>query len=103
MKIYPCNHEIKTVTDSYVDTDLNIPLSYVTIDYSKYKIEKKINEYFNTDKKNIVLPNETFDYNVKIFNKYNEEINNDSILKTKNDKYIYSPNNLIEFEPKRFL
>lgn len=104
MKIYPCNHNIKTITDSYVDTDLNIPLSYITVDYTKYKIEKKINESFNTDKKTIILPGQEFDnINTKIFNQYNEEINTDNIFKTKNDKYIYSPNNLIEFEPKRFL
>ena len=103
MKIYPCNHEIKTVTSSHVDTDLNIPLSYISIDYSKYKIDKKINDLFNTDKKNIILPNDVFDSNVKIFNKYNEEIDKTTVLKTKGDKYIYSPSNLIEFEPKRFL
>lgn len=103
MKIYPCNHEIKTITDSYIDTDLNIPLSYITIDYTKYKIEKKVDQHFNTDKKNIILPNESFDSNIKIFNKYNEEVDTSMILKTKNNKYIYSPNNLIEFEPKKFL
>lgn len=104
MKIYPCNHNIKTVTDSYVDIDLNIPLSYITIDYTKYKIDKKIGDLFNTDKKTAILPGDTFDSNnIKIFNQYNEEMKNEDLLKTKNDKYIYSPSNLIEFEPKRFL
>ena len=104
MKIYPCNHNIKTVTDDYIDTDLNIPLSYITVDYSKYKIEKEVDESFSTDKKNVILPGTEFDNgNIKIFNQYNEEVNTESLLKIKNNKYIYSPVNQIEFEPKKFL
>ena len=104
MKIYPCNHNVKTVTDNYVDTDLNIPLSYITVDYSKYKIDKKIDDNFNTDKKSAILPGDQFDNNnVKIFNQFNEEVKTDDLLKIKNNKYIYSPINSIEFEPKRFL
>ena len=99
MKIYPCNHNIKTVTDDYIDTDLNIPLSYITVDYSKYKIEKEVDESFSTDKKNVILPGTEFDNgNIKIFNQYNEEVNTESLLKIKNNKYIYSPVNQIEFE-----
>ena len=104
MKIYPCNHNVKTVTDNYVDTDLNIPLSYITVDYSKYKIDKKIDDNFNTDKKSAILPGDQFDNNnVKIFNQFNEEVKTDDLLKIKNNKYIYSPIDSIEFEPKRFL
>ena len=104
MKIYPCNHNVKVVTDNYIDTDLNVPLSYITVDYSKYKIDKEVDENFNTDKKNIVLPGTEFNNgNIKIFNQYNEEVDTKNLLKIKNDKYIYSPNNQIEFEPKKFL
>ena len=91
MKIYPCNHNVKTVTDNYVDTDLNIPLSYITVDYSKYKIDKKVDDNFNTDKKSAILPGDQFDNNnVKIFNQFNEEVKTDDLLKIKNNKYIYS-------------
>ena len=37
MKIYPSNHKIKTITTSRVDTDLNIPLAYMDIDYKRTK------------------------------------------------------------------
>ena len=40
MKIFPSTHKIKSVTDSHVDLDLNIPLAYIELDYSKYKIDK---------------------------------------------------------------
>ena len=104
MKIYPCNHNVKVVTDNYIDTDLNVPLSYITVDYSKYKIDKEVDENFNTDKKNVVLPGTEFNNgSVKIFNQYNEEVDTKNLLKVKNNKYIYSPNNQIEFEPKKFL
>lgn len=104
MKIYPCNHNVKAVTDSYVDTDLNIPLSYITVDYSKYKIDKKVDDKFSTDKKTVLLPNDTFDNNnIKIFNQYNEELKTDDLLKVNNNRYIYSPTNSIKFEPKKFL
>ena len=47
MKIYPSTHNIKSVTDSHVDLDLNIPLAYIELDYSKYNIEKKMKDISN--------------------------------------------------------
>ena len=49
MKIYPSTHEIKSVTDSHVDLDLNIPLAYIELDYSKYNIDKEVRDIANKD------------------------------------------------------
>ena len=40
MKIFPSTHKIKSITESHVDLDLNVPLAYIELDYSKYKIDK---------------------------------------------------------------
>ena len=40
MKIYPSKHKIKSIPASKVDTSLNVPLAYIEIDHTKYKISK---------------------------------------------------------------
>ena len=71
MKIYPSTHKIKTITDSYIDNDLNIPLAYINVDYTKYNIEKEINENFNADIKTPVLINSSYtNHDLKIFNDF---------------------------------
>lgn len=104
MKIYPSNHKIKTITDSYIDTDLNIPLSYINVDYSKYEINKTIGPKFNVETKTPIIINDTFDdLSMKIFNNYEEEVDTSNLLINKDGTYVYYPNNLINFTPKYFL
>lgn len=104
MKIYPSTHKIKTVTDSHVDTDLNIPLAYIDVDYSKYKIEKTVDTNFNTENKTPILIDDTFDnIDIKIFNSYDEEVKTEDLLVNNNGTYTYRPKSLIDFEPKFFL
>ena len=54
MKIYPSKHKIKSIPTSRIDTDLNIPLAYIDIDYTKNKISKIVDSNFLTNKKNIL-------------------------------------------------
>ena len=76
MKIYPSNHKIKTITTSRVDTDLNIPLAYMDIDYSKYNINKLPSEYFSIDSMTPLIPGQELENGkVKIFNSKSLVIN----------------------------
>ena len=56
MKIYPSKHKIKSIPTSRIDTDLNIPLAYIDIDYTKNKISKIVDSNFLTNKKSILYP-----------------------------------------------
>lgn len=103
MKIYPSTHKIKSVTDSHVDLDLNIPLAYIELDYSKYNIDKEVKNIANKDIKKEVIYNQEFDSaDVKLFNKYNEAINMDNLLTRVGDKYYYRPKETISFKPQTF-
>lgn len=103
MKIYPSTHKIKSVTDSHVDLDLNIPLAYIELDYSKYKIDKKIKEVANKDIKQEVVYNQCFDSaDIKLFNKFNEEVNIDNLLTRVGNKYYYRPKEAISYKPQTF-
>ena len=46
IKIYPSKHEIKLVNESRIDTDLNVPLSFINLDYNEYNIRAKIEKDF---------------------------------------------------------
>lgn len=103
MKIYPSTHKIKSVTDSHVDLDLNIPLAYIELDYSKYAIEKKVKDISNKEVKQEVVYNQSFDSaDVKLFNKFNEEVNIDNLLTRVGDKYYYRPKEAIMYKPQTF-
>lgn len=103
MKIFPSVHKIKSVTESHVDLDLNIPLAYIELDYSKYKIDKVMKDIANTDIKTEVLVNQEFSSpSIKLFNKFNEAVNMDNLLTRVGDKYYYRPKDMISFEPQRF-
>lgn len=103
MKIYPSTHSIKSVTDSHVDLDLNIPLAYIEIDYSKYNIEKKIQDICNKELKQEVVYNQCFESaDIKLFNKFNEEVNMDNLLTRVGDKYYYRPKDAIISKPQTF-
>lgn len=103
MKIYPSTHSIKSITDSHVDLDLNIPLAYVELDYSQYAVEKKVKDISNKEVKQEVLYNQSFDRaDIKLFNKFNEEVNMDNLLTRVGDKYYYRPKNAIMYKPQTF-
>lgn len=103
MKIFPSTHKIKSVTDSHVDLDLNIPLAYIELDYSKYNIQKSMENIVAKDIKTEVLLNQKFDSaNIKLFNKFNEAVDMDNLLTRVGDSYYYRPKDIITFKPQRF-
>lgn len=103
MKIFPSTHQIKSVTDSHVDLDLNVPLAYIELDYTKYDIQNKIEDAFSKDIKKEVLLNHKFDRaNIKLFNKFNESVNIDNLLTRVGDSYYYRPKDMIKFKPQMF-
>lgn len=103
MKIYPSTHQIKSVTDSHVDLDLNIPLAYIELDYSKYNIDKEVKDTANKSIKQEVVYNQVFDSaDIKLFNKFNEAVNMDNLLTRVEDKYYYRPKEAIAFKPQTF-
>lgn len=103
MKIFPSDHKIKSVTNSHVDLDLNIPLAYIELDYTKYKIDKVMEPTASIDIKEEVLLNQEFNTpDIKLFNKFNEEVDMDNLLTRVNDKYYYRPKEMISFAPHRF-
>ena len=105
MKIYPSKHKIKSIPASKVDTSLNVPLAYIDIDHTKYKISKIVDSNFLTSKKNILYPGQAFDNkDFKIFNKTEEEVTNkDNLFYYNGNQYIFYPNNTIKFTPKNFM
>lgn len=103
MKIFPSTHKIKSITDSHIDLDLNVPLARIELDYSKYAIDKVMYDTANTDIKKEVLLNEEFNSpSIKLFNKYNEAVNMDDLLTRVGNKYYYRPKDMISFEPQKF-
>ena len=103
MKIFPSTHKIKSITDSHVDLDLNIPLAYIEMDYTQYDVNKKMKAIASTDIKEPVLINQAFDSpSIKLFNKFNEAVNMDNLLTRLGDKYYYRPKNMITFKPQLF-
>ena len=103
MKIFPSTHNIKSVTDSHVDLDLNIPLAYIELDYSKYDIQKSMENIMSKEIKQEVLLNQKFDNaNIKLFNKFNEAVNMDNLLTRVGDSYYYRPKDIITFKPQYF-
>lgn len=103
MKIFPSTHKIKSITESHVDLDLNIPLAYIELDYSKYKIDRTMEDIANTDIKKEVLINQEFSSpSIKLFNKFNEAVNMDNLLTRVGNKYYYRPKDMVSFEPQKF-
>lgn len=103
MKIFPSTHNIKSIIDSHVDLDLNIPLAYIELDYTKYDIQKKMEDIISKEIKEEVLLNQKFDNaNIKLFNKFNEAVNMDNLLTRVGDSYYYRPKDIITFKPQYF-
>lgn len=105
MKIYPSKHNIKSIPTSKVDTDLNIPLAYINVDYTKNKVSKLVDANFSVNKKTILYPGQMFsNKEFKIFNKLEEEITNkDNLFYYTNEQYMFYPNNTVKFNPKKFV
>lgn len=103
MKIFPSTHKIKSVTDSHVDTDLNIPLAYVELNYDKYAIDKEMKDIASRDILTEVLINQEFDNSdIQLFNKFKEKVNMDNLLTRVGNKYYYQPKNMVSFTPQTF-
>ena len=107
IKIYPSKHKIQLINESTFDTDLNIPLCYVNLDYTKYKIDKLIDIDFQKSdtNKNImmtpILPGELIeDTNKFVFNKFEERVDPYDYYKIINDKHYFTP--MYEFIPNKF-
>ena len=104
MKIYPSKHKIKSIPTSKIDTDLNIPLAYVSVDYSKYNIDKIIDPKFSTNNKTILYPEQEFDNtDFLLFNEFEEVVNKNNLFVSSNNKYTFYPSNAIKFSPRKFL
>ena len=104
MRIYPSKHKIKSIPTSKMDTSLNIPLAYVDIDFTKYHIEKIVDPKFSKNSKTILYPEQEFEnIDFLLFNEREEIVKTNNLFTYKNNKYIFSPNNLVKFAPKEFL
>ena len=90
--------------DTHIDTDLNMALAYINLDYTKYQIVKNIADDFSQSIKKPVLPNQEFDdVDIKLFNDFEEEVRIEDLIKRIDDKYYYCPNGAQSFNPKRFV
>ena len=107
IKIYPSKHKIQLINESTFDTDLNIPLCYINLDYTKYKIDRIIDtDFLKADtNKNImmtpILPGEAIEDTEKfVFNKFEEQVDTYDYYKKINGKYYFTP--MYEFVPNEF-
>ena len=107
MKIYPSKHKIQLINEATFDTELNVPLSYVNLDYTKFIIDKIIEPDFQKSdtNKNIMmtplLPGQLIEDTNKItFNKHEEQIDSADYYKEFNGKNYYTP--FYEFYPNAF-
>lgn len=104
MKIYPSDHKIKVSTESHIDTDLNIPLAYINVDYTKYDITHQVSAGFTNSSKRTIAPGEAFDRpDIKVFNEFEEELDTEGLFSRQGDKYIYNPTESMSFDPLTFL
>ena len=103
MKIYPSKHKIKQVLEANVDKDIVVPLAYINTEYSKYNIEKTIENDFLLNTKKIVIPNQQLENeDVLLFDEFGNIANSATVINRVEDKYYYYPNNMIEFTPLWF-
>lgn len=105
MKIYPNKSaiEVKKEIDELVD----IPLAYIDTTSSAYNIEVNINEKLKTYTKQELLPYSNVDTNICLFDKYENQISYDDMVKNfsknKDGGYLYIPKiNSTNFRPKKF-
>ena len=104
MRIYPSKHKIKSIPTSKIDTDLNIPLAYIDVDYSKYNISKIVEPNFSVNNKTILYPEQKFENkDFLLFNEFEEEVEKNNVFISTNSGYTFYPSNAIKFIPKKFL
>lgn len=103
MRIYPSKHKIKSIPTSKIDTDLNIPLAYVSVDYTKYDISKIVEPDFSTTSKSILYPEQKFENkDFLLFNEFEEEVSKNNLFVSTNNGYMFYPSNTVKFSPKKF-
>ena len=103
MRIYPSKHKIKSIPTSKIDTDLNIPLAYISVDYTKYDISKIVEPDFSTTSKSILYPEQKFENkNFLLFNEFEEEVSKNNLFVSTNNGYMFYPSNTVKFSPKKF-
>ena len=103
MRIYPSKHKIKSIPTSKIDTDLNIPLAYISVDYTKYDISKIVEPDFSTTSKSILYPEQKFENkDFLLFNEFEEEVNKNNLFVSTNNGYMFYPSNTVKFSPKKF-
>ena len=103
MRIYPSKHKIKSIPTSKIDTDLNIPLAYISVDYTKYNISKIVEPDFSTTSKSILYPEQKFENkDFLLFNEFEEEVSKNNLFVSTNNGYMFYPSNTVKFSPKKF-
>ena len=106
IKIYPSKHQIELINESRFDTDLNIPLAYVNLDYTKYKMNKIFeSDFLKSDaNKNIsmspIIPGDKVDPSTLVFNRFEEVVDTKYIYKKIGSDYFFTPP--YEFVPYKF-
>ena len=107
IKIYPSKHDIEIINESRFDTDLNIPLAYVNLDYTKYELDKRIEDDFlkYDANKNItmtpILPGQLIEDTSRfVFNKHEEKTTIEPLCKDIRGKKYFTPP--YEFIPYKF-
>ena len=68
--------------DSLYDLfDLNIPLAYIDVDYSKYNISKIVEPNFSVNNKTILYPEQKFENkDFLLFNEFEEEVEKNNVF-----------------------
>lgn len=106
IKIYPSKHDIKLVNESKIDSNLNIPLSYINLDYNDYEIKTTIEKdflkssssssYLNTP----VIPGQALDMDMLLFNNLGEVQDSSKLINRIGEEYLYTPP--YSFVPNQF-
>lgn len=104
MRIYPSPHKIKIDTSKVIDKDLNIPIAYVNTETQNYDITYNVSSEYSKDYRTELIPGQEFDtLDIKVFNKYNEEVDVTDMFIRIGDKYVYKPKNSVAYKPQTFL
>lgn len=106
IKIYPSKHDIKLVNESKVNTNLNIPLSYINLDYNEYEIKAIIEKDFLKSSSSSsfhntpVIPGQELDMDMLLFNSVGEAQDSSKLINRIGEQYLYTPPQ--SFVPNQF-
>lgn len=104
MKIYPSPHKININTAKAIDTDMELPIAFVNIETKNYDVNYNVSNEYSKDTIVELIPGQSFSSpDIKVFNKYHEEVDISNDLIREADKYVYRPQNAITFTPQTFL